>query len=76
MRTLVLVLGLVATLTACSHPFPETLPATSAASIAADDAPAARVGRALREHPPLPGEPTDGWEALDHTTGGGHPHAH
>jgi hypothetical protein len=63
-RHLVLLMLLAAPLGACSRSFPSTLPSSSAASSHAAEAPAAVVGRALRGDPPLPGEPTDGWEGL------------
>ncbi|HEX5751019.1 MAG TPA: hypothetical protein VFZ09_32635 [Archangium sp.] len=53
-------------------------PPTSAASAAAPEAPAAAVGVALGEEPPLPGEPTGDWQGLaePRPTTEGSPHAH
>ncbi len=56
---------------------PAALVPTSAASADAPEAPAADVGVALREEPPLPGEPTGAWQGLAeprHTEGGHHAH--
>ncbi len=44
---------------------PTSYPSTSAASEEATAAPPATVGRYVREEPPLPGEPSDGWPGLD-----------
>jgi hypothetical protein len=92
MRTTPLVLPMVlaALVGACARTVPSTLPRSSAASLDAPEAPVVSVGRALREEPPLPGEPTEGWEALApsdasgahgessgaHGAHGGHHHAH
>lgn len=55
---------------------PERFPAASAASDAAPPGPVAAVTVALREDPPLPGEPSEGWPGLDaHTTESDH-HEH
>ncbi len=53
---------------------PASFPASSAASPKAAEAPAPRVGLALAEDPPLPGESTEGWYGLgpDPGAGGGH----
>ena len=74
-RHLLLFLLLAIPLGACSRQFPSTLPSRSAASAEASAAPAAVVGLALREDPPLPGEPADGWSGLDGGTDTG-AHAH
>jgi hypothetical protein len=82
-RDLVPVIVLAALIGACSRRLPSTFPSSSAASSEAAQAPAAVVGRALREDPPLPGEPTAGWEGLEpsdaatstsHAHGAGHAH--
>lgn len=78
MRTRYLLLWLLAgALAACSRSFPSTLPQRSAASSEATEAPAAVVGRSIREEVPLPGEPTDGWVGLEtsESTHGEHVHA-
>lgn len=73
---------LAALLGACTRSVPSRFPSSSAASTDAAEAPIATVGIALREDPPLPGESTEGWEALEPTTSseapahGGHVHAH
>ncbi|MDQ3036394.1 MAG: hypothetical protein M3Y87_28610 [Myxococcota bacterium] len=77
-----LLILLAAVLGGCSRSFPSTFPRGSAASLDAPAAPVATVGLALREEPPLPGEPTEGWEALEPSGAtapsahGGHVHAH
>ncbi len=77
MRILLLSLTLTA---ACSPTLPARFPESSAASSEAEAAPVTPVGRALREEPPLPGEPQTGWEGLEDgestPTHGGHVHAH
>lgn len=66
MRTsLLLTLLWLATLAGCTRSVPTELPRASAASPRGAAAPVARVGRALEEEPPLPGETPEGWEALD-----------
>lgn len=64
-RYVVVLALLAAPLGACSRSFPSTFPPSSAASSQAAEAPAAVVGRALVQEPPLPGEPTDGWIGLE-----------
>jgi len=74
-----LAIAVLALASACTRSLPSTFPSSSAASLDAAEAPAANVGRALREEPPLPGEPTDGWEGLESSSTsaqGGHTHAH
>lgn len=44
---------------------PSRFSASSAASPEAQEAPAPRIGVAVAEDPPLPGEPTDGWYGLE-----------
>jgi hypothetical protein len=57
------------------------VPGDLAASSGAAEAPAAVVGRTLREELPLPGEPADGWAGLETSeeapaaSHGGHDHA-
>lgn len=78
MRTLLLATLSALVLASCGRTFPPTL-ARSAASLETEPARAALVGRALREDPPLPGEPLGGWEALEPVAApqhGGHHHAH
>ncbi len=66
MRTALLpIIVSLAGLAACTRSVPTELPRASAASLEGAEALPARVGRALEEEPPLPGETRDGWEALD-----------
>jgi len=51
-------------LAACGAQATPQRPSGSAASLAEPEAERASVVRALREDPPLPGSPTDGWEGL------------
>lgn len=87
MRASIFTILLVATpfVAGCTRSVPTVFPRASAASHGAEVAPPARVGRAILEEPPLPGEEREGWEALDHTDAadhsghhghGGHGHAH
>ncbi|AUX39389.1 hypothetical protein SOCE26_007800 [Sorangium cellulosum] len=59
---------------------PASFPASSAASPRAAEAQPPRIGVALAEDPPLPGEPTRGWVGLEPAPGGagagGDPHQH
>lgn len=55
----------LAALAGCSRSVSTEFPRASAASLEVEEAPPARVGRAIEEEPPLPGETRDGWEALD-----------
>jgi hypothetical protein len=72
-----LVLIALAGLAGCTRSFPSTFPRSAAASLDAPEAPAIVIGRALREEPPLPGEPMSGWESLEAAPPqGGHVHAH
>lgn len=64
-RPALLAIVAAALLGACTRSLPSSFPTTSAASRSAEHAPAGLVGRSLREDPPLPGEPTAGWEALE-----------
>lgn len=48
-----------------SRSVPMSFPKTSAASPDAEAAPVARVGVALDQDPPLPGESTEGWRGLE-----------
>lgn len=71
----------VALAAACSRSLPAAFPRDTAASPAAREAPAARVGVMLTEDPPLPGEPSAGWPGLDDAGAGdappgGHHHHH
>jgi hypothetical protein len=68
-------------LTACAtREVPTSFPRDAAASPDAKQAPAAPVGAALAEDPPLPGESTARWPGLDDgqspTDGAADPHAH
>ncbi|AKF03245.1 hypothetical protein [Sandaracinus amylolyticus] len=78
-RSFVLATALAAVLAACTRSFPAAFPTSSPASSDATEAPVADVGRALREDPPLPGEPTRGWHGLEPASvtppHGGHDHA-
>ncbi len=79
-----LFLALAATLAACTRSVPREFPRASAASREAAEAAPARVGLAIAEEPPLPGDSRPGWESLDveevdgaaHHGHGGHGHAH
>lgn len=62
----ILPLLLATLLGACARSFPATVPTTWAASPDAQPAVPVVIARALREDPPLPGEPAEGWEALEH----------
>jgi hypothetical protein len=64
----VLLLGCLSLL-ACAHR-PELAPAGSPASLSEPELPRMPVTRALREDPPLPGTPTDGWSGLQQRGGG------
>ena len=48
-----------------SRSVPMSFPKTSAASTDAEEAPPARIGVALEQDPPLPGEPTGDWWGLE-----------
>ncbi|MCZ7677982.1 MAG: hypothetical protein M5U28_04050 [Sandaracinaceae bacterium] len=66
MRTALLpIIVSLAGLAGCTRSLPTALPRASAASLEAAEALPARIGRAIEEEPPLPGETRDGWEALD-----------
>ncbi|WP_437814548.1 hypothetical protein [Sorangium sp. So ce1078] len=73
-------LMLVAVLAGCApRSLPASFPASSAASPQAGEAPSSRIGVALSEDPPLPGEPTAGWVGLDPAPApgaGADPHQH
>ncbi|WP_437862452.1 hypothetical protein [Sorangium sp. So ce363] len=71
-------LMLVAALAGCApRSLPASFPASSAASPQAAEAPSPRIGVALAEDPPLPGEPAAAWIGLDPAPGGGaDPHQH
>ena len=75
---LIALLPITAVLAGCApRSLPASFPASSAASPKAAEAPAPRVGLALAEDPPLPGESTEGWHGLGHpdpAAGGGHDH--
>jgi hypothetical protein len=76
-----LCLPLVLTALACgARQVPPPRPAGSAAALDAPEAPRAKVARAVREDPPLPGAPLDGWEGLRPPDGApapaGHQHHH
>jgi hypothetical protein len=76
MRTSHIAIALLA-LAGCSRSFPSTFPRSSAASTEAAPARTTVMARALREDPPLPGEPTEGWEGLaPGAPQGGHHHGH
>ncbi len=84
MRAPALLLITALAIAGCSRSVATTFPPSSAASLEAEEGRAARVGRAIEEEPPLPGERREGWEALeqgesapvDHSGHGGHGHAH
>jgi hypothetical protein len=62
---LLALLPITAALAGCSpRSLPASFPASSAASPQGAEAPAPRVGVALSEDPPLPGESTEGWHGL------------
>ncbi|WP_437876991.1 hypothetical protein [Sorangium sp. So ce513] len=68
---------LVAALAGCApRNRPASFPASSAASPQAAEAPPPRIGVALSEDPPLPGEPTTGWVGLESAGAGADPHQH
>ncbi|WP_437677538.1 hypothetical protein [Sorangium sp. So ce131] len=72
---------IAAALAGCApRSLPASFPASSAASWRAAEAPSPRIGVALAEDPPLPGEPTRGWVGLEPAPGGadagGDPHQH
>ena len=71
-------LPVTAALAGCTpRAVPASFPASSAASPQAAEAPAPRVGIALAEDPPLPGESTEGWYGLEPKGGqGAQPHHH
>lgn len=78
MRTVLLpIIVSLAGIAGCTRSVPTEFPRASAASLAAAEAPPARVGRAIEEEPPLPGETREGWEALDEApTGAPARHGH
>ncbi len=77
MRTaLPFLLASLAALAGCSRSVPAEFPRASAASAEASAAPPARVGLAIEEEPPLPGEAREGWEALDRGTPAAGHHGH
>lgn len=79
-------LGVALSALACSsREVPSSFPSGSPASLSATAVPHAEVARSLREDPPLPGAPTEGWSGLaaeeaaapaahDHGTSGAHEH--
>jgi hypothetical protein len=71
---------LVGLLVACaSRELPSSLPRTSAASTDAPEARPYLVTQSLSEHPPLPGEASEGWDGLrapGKPADGGHEHHH
>ncbi|AUX28690.1 MULTISPECIES: hypothetical protein [Sorangium] len=71
-------LMLVVALAGCApRSVPASFPASSAASPQAAEAPSPRIGVALAEDPPLPGEPTAGWVGLEPASApGADPHQH
>ncbi|WP_437984148.1 hypothetical protein [Sorangium sp. So ce117] len=73
-------LMLVAALAGCApRSLPASFPASSAASPQAAEAPSPRIGVALSEEPPLPGEPAAGWVGLEPAGAAGagaDPHQH
>ncbi|WP_437590678.1 hypothetical protein [Sorangium sp. So ce1000] len=78
-------LMLVAALAGCApRSLSASFPASSAASPQAAEAPSPRIGVALSEDPPLPGEPAAGWVGLEPAGAAGagadphqhHPHHH
>ncbi len=72
-------LMLVAALAGCApRTLPASFPASSAASPQAAEAPSPRIGVALSEEPPLPGEPAAGWVGLEPAgpRRGADPHQH
>ncbi|WP_437744004.1 hypothetical protein WME73_02710 [Sorangium sp. So ce302] len=73
-------LMLVAALAGCApRSLPASFPASSAASPQAAEAPSPRIGVALSEEPPLPGEPAAGWVGLEPAAAAGagaDPHQH
>jgi hypothetical protein len=76
-RPLTLVVAAVALAGCAPRSVPVPFPASTAASPEAAEAPSPRVGVALSEDPPLPGEPTAGWVGLEPAPGGGaDPHQH
>ncbi|HSI03671.1 MAG: hypothetical protein ACAI38_23340 [Myxococcota bacterium] len=54
---------------------PARFPSTAPASHDAQAAPLPVVGRLTREHPPLPGDATEGWSGLEEPAQENH-HAH
>lgn len=64
-RLSALVAALLALAGCAPRAVPASFPSSSAASPVSLEAPAPRIGAALAEDPPLPGEPTDGWRGLD-----------
>ncbi|MCB9596482.1 MAG: hypothetical protein H6719_27410 [Sandaracinaceae bacterium] len=80
MKRHLLFAALALALVGCSRELPTTFPSGSAASLDEPEAPVASVGVALEQEPPLPGEPSSGWEGLQRDAGaashGGHDHAH
>jgi hypothetical protein len=74
-----LLLASLSALAGCSpRALPASFPASSAASPSAPEAPLPRVGVALLEDPPPPGESTEGWYGLEPEPrrGGAQPHDH
>lgn len=79
--TRLVALAIVGSLASCGPRAPTSFPRNSAASDLADEAPAAPIGLALREDPPLPGQSGAGWTGLglegsDAGAGGGCGHHH
>ena len=55
---------------------PAQFPSSAPVSHDAEAAPLPVVGRLTREHPPLPGEATDGWSGLEEPAAQESHHAH
>ncbi len=65
---MVRVLALLIFATGCAtRHVPKTLPTSAAANPDAPPATAYPVGAVVRDEPPLPGEPSKGWPALEQT---------
>jgi hypothetical protein len=76
MQATYLKLAALSLLTSCAtRQVPAQFPRTAPSSHEALAAPLPVVGRLTREHPPLPGEATDGWSGLEEPAQEGH-HAH
>lgn len=75
MKPIPFVLVTITAATAACVSVPSHFSTRSAASIESASAPAADIGRALREDPPPPGASTEGWAGLS-APGTGDPMAH